>query len=348
MRAFHHPGTDAHDPRFFLLRGRPVANEERPRRAGLLLDGLARVGIGVEAPPEAGIAPVAAVHSLDYLDFLATAWAGWQELPDAGEEVIANVHPHRGAGIYPASLVGRAGWHMADTAAPIGRGTWEGARRAADCAVAAADAVLAGEDASYALCRPPGHHAYADLAGGHCFLNNAAIAAERLRAGGRRVAVLDVDVHHGNGTQAIFYRRADVATVSVHADPHGFYPFFCGHAHERGEGAGAGFNLNLPLALGTDDAGWLAALAAALDRLARFAPETVVLSLGLDVHEDDPLRGFAVTTAGIGRAGRLLAGLPAPVAIVQEGGYLSEALADNLAAFLGGFLAARRASAGAL
>ncbi len=342
MKAFHDPATAAHDPRFFLVRGRPAANEERPRRAELLLEGLARLGVAPETPGDAGRGPIAAVHSLDYLAFLETVWPAWAQLPNAGPEVVANVHPHRGWGKYPDSLVGRAGWHMADTAAPIGEGTWRAAYAAAQCAVAAADAVAGGADLAYALCRPPGHHAYADLAGGHCFLNNAAIAAERLRAGGRRVAVLDVDVHHGNGTQGIFYGRGDVLTVSVHADPHGFYPFYCGHADERGEGAGAGFNLNLPLALGLGDADWLAAIETAMARVAAFAPDAIVLALGLDAHEADPLRGLSVTTEGFRRAGRLLAELPAPVAITQEGGYLSDALADNLEAALGGLIAARQ------
>ena len=343
MKAFHHPGTAAHDPRFFLVRGRAAANEERPRRAELLLAGLARLGIAPETPPDAGVGPVAAVHSLDYLAFLETAWSEWSKLPNAGPEVVANVHPQRGRGSYPAGVVGRAGWHMADAACPIGEGSWSAARRSADTAVAAADAALGGADLAYALCRPPGHHAYADLAGGHCLLNNAAIAVERLRMRFPRVAVLDIDVHHGNGTQGIFYGRGDVLTVSVHADPSAFYPFFCGYAHERGEGAGAGFNLNLPLPLGAGDAEWLGAVEAGMARVAAFAPDAVVLALGLDVHENDPLRGLSVTTAGVRSAGRLLAALPAPVVITQEGGYLSAELSDNLEAFLGGLLAARRA-----
>lgn len=277
-----------------------------------------------------------AVHGPAYLDFLATAWEAWQALPGAGPEVVANIHPHRGVGTYPASLVGRAGWHMADTAAPIGQGTWQAARHAADSAVAAADAVLAGASRAYALCRPPGHHAYRDMAGGHCFLNNAAIAAERLRRVHERVAVLDIDVHHGNGTQSIFYARGDVLTVSVHADPDGFYPFFVGHAHERGEGAGTGANLNLPLPLGSEDAAWLAAVDRGIDAVRAFEPGAVVLALGLDVHEDDPLKGLSVSTAGIGEAGKRLGRLATPMVITQEGGYLSPALRDNIEAFITG------------
>ncbi|MEL6480118.1 MAG: histone deacetylase family protein [Pseudomonadota bacterium] len=340
MRVFHHPGTDGHDPRFFLVRGRLVENEERPARAALLLEGLERSGLLPETPPDAGLGPLLAVHSPDYLGFLSSAWKDWQALPGAGAEVVANIHPHRGVGTYPESLVGRAGWHMADTAAPIGEGTWQAARHAADCAVAAADAVLAGSPRAYALCRPPGHHAYRDMAGGHCFLNNAAIAAERLRRVHDRVAVLDIDVHHGNGTQSIFYARGDVLTVSIHADPHAFYPFFVGHAHERGEGAGTGANLNLPLPLGSGDAAWLAAVARGIEAVAAFEPGAVVLALGLDVHEDDPLKGLAVSTAGIGEAGRRLSSLPTPMVITQEGGYLSPALSRNIEAFMIGISSA--------
>ncbi|MEO1722883.1 MAG: histone deacetylase family protein [Pseudomonadota bacterium] len=336
MRVFHHPGTNAHDPHFFMVRGRVVANEERPARTERLLDGIARLGLKPEAPTRCDDEALLAVHSAEYLGFLSTAWEQWQALPGAGPEVVANIHPHRGRGTYPDALVARAGWHMADTAAPIGEGTWAAARHAADCAVAAADAVLDGAPRAYALCRPPGHHAYRDMAGGHCFLNNAAIAVERLRRRHGRVAVLDIDVHHGNGTQSIFYDRGDVLTVSIHADPHNFYPFYVGHTHETGDGAGEGANLNLPLPLGSGDAVWLETLGRALDRLGAFAPDAVVLALGLDVHEDDPLKGLAITTEGIGAAGRLLTKLDVPVMITQEGGYLSAALSDNIAVFLHG------------
>ncbi|MEO0822907.1 MAG: histone deacetylase family protein [Pseudomonadota bacterium] len=346
MRAFFAPETERHDPRFFLMRGQVVANEERAERAAALLAGLATAGIAAETPPAEPAGALASVHAPDYLAFLETAWAEWQALPGAGPEVIANVHPPRCTapqhpGRYPGGVVGRAGWHMADTACPIGPGTWEAARRAADTALAAAEAALAGRDA-YALCRPPGHHAYRDLAGGHCFLNNSALAAARLREAHARVAVLDIDVHHGNGTQGIFWERGDILTVSLHADPDRFYPWFSGFAEERGAGAGAGANRNLPLPLGAGDGDWLAALDAAIAHTAAFGPGAVVVALGLDMHEADPLAGLAITSAAIAEAGRRIAALPAPVALVQEGGYPSEALGPNLAGFLRGFLAARR------
>ena len=189
---------------------------------------------------------------------------------------------------------------------------------------------------AYALCRPPGHHAFAELAGGFCYLNNAAIAAERLCAAGRKVAILDVDLHHGNGTQGIFLNRGDVLTVSIHADPIRFYPFFWGYADEVGKGEGTGANLNLPLARGTGDEGFLAALHLALDRIALFGADTLVLALGLDAFEGDPFAGLAVTTPGFARIGRAVAGLGLPTVIVQEGGYLCPELGDNLQSALSG------------
>jgi len=204
-------------------------------------------------------------------------------------------------------------------------------------AVTATDIVLAGARGAYALCRPPGHHAYADLAGGFCFLNNSAIAAERLRTRHARVAILDVDVHHGNGTQGIFWQRGDVLTVSIHADPSAYYPFFCGYPHERGAGAGEGANLNLPLAFGSGDDVFLAALEDAGKTLSAFAPGALVLALGLDASEQDPLGPLKITTEGFRRIGAFVASLGLPTVIVQEGGYLSPILGDNLAATLDGF-----------
>ena len=197
--------------------------------------------------------------------------------------------------------------------------------------------MLEGEREAYALCRPPGHHAFADMAGGFCFLNNTAIAAHRLRQKHQRVAVLDVDVHHGNGTQGIFFERDDVLTVSIHADPAHYYPYYWGHAHERGAGKGDGFNLNLPLPLGSADAPWLAAGDAALARIRDHAPTALVVALGLDASESDPLQGLKVTGVGFHAMARKIAGLGLPTVLVQEGGYLSDDLGRNLVQFLGGF-----------
>ena len=207
----------------------------------------------------------------------------------------------------------------------------------ANSAVHAAELVLNEADCAYALCRPPGHHAFADMAGGFCYLNNTAIAAQRLLTQSDRVAILDVDLHHGNGTQGIFYRRPDVLTVSLHADPAAFYPFFWGYADERGAGEGLGYNYNLPLPLGTGDDAYLDTLDMALTRIERFAPDMLVVALGLDAYEGDPLAGLSITTKGFGRIGAAIAEMQLPTVLIQEGGYLSKALGDNLKSFLGDF-----------
>ena len=338
MKCYYAPETEAHDPKFRLTQGQVARNAEQTERATLLLAGLETLGLPVSDPPEAPRSALEAVHSPRFIDFLETCWDEWQALPDAGPEVVPNVFPRDAAATYPEHLVARAGWHMGDTAAPVGKGSWLATRRAADCAVAAADAVLAGERAAYALCRPPGHHTSAEIAAGHCLMNVSAIAAARLRRGHQKVATLDIDVHHGNGTQAIFYDRADVMTVSIHADPREYYPFFVGHAAETGTGPGEGFNRNFPLPRGTGDGPWLDTLRDALRHINGFGPGALMVSLGLDAHENDPLKGMAVTFDGFRQAGEMIAAAGYPTVLVQEGGYLSPDLTTSLESFLGGFL----------
>lgn len=336
MKAWLDERQSLHDPQSFLVCGVQRDSPEQPERVARLRAGAEAAGLTFQPPRDHGPGPIAAVHSAEYLHFLATIHDRWTRVPGAGPEVVPNVHPRSRADGYPASPVGQAGYHQADTACPIGPQTWQAAYWSAQCAISAADHLETGARAAYALCRPPGHHAYADQAGGFCFLNNAAIAAERLRRGGARVAILDVDVHHGNGTQGIFYGRDDILTVSIHADPAGFYPFYWGHAAERGDGRGLGFNLNLPLPRGTDDAGYAPALEAALARIAAFGTDVLVVALGLDAHESDPFEGLALSTAGFTRIGAALAVTGLPLVLVQEGGYLSDALSANLTAFLDG------------
>lgn len=338
MRCFYAPETEAHDPVFRLTHGKILRNAEQAERARLLLAGLDRLSLEPEAPPESGRDAYETVHTARFLDFLETAWEEWQKLPDCGPEVVPNVFPRAPVARYPESVVGRAGWHMGDTSAPIGPHSWQASRRAADAGLAAADAVLEGDRAAYALCRPAGHHTTADIAAGHCMMNVSAIAAARLRTVHDRVAVLDIDTHHGNGTQGIFYDRADVLTVSIHTDPANYYPFYTGYADETGAGAGAGYNLNIPLPQTTTDEAWLASVAQGLDRVRDFAPGAMVLALGLDQHEDDPLKGMKVTWDGLEKAGDMIAEAGLPTAIVQEGGYLSDGLTTSLVRFLSGFL----------
>jgi acetoin utilization deacetylase AcuC-like enzyme len=326
-----------HDPQTFFVRGVKQRSTEQPERATRLLAAARAAGHEVAAPDTYGPAPAAAVHTPEYIDFLQTVARDWAQLPGAGPEVVPNVHPARQPATYPKALAGRAGWHQVDMACPIGPGTWDAALAASEVAATAADLVLGGAREAYALCRPPGHHAFADMAGGFCFLNNTAIAAQRLRSKHARVAVLDVDVHHGNGTQGIFYERGDVLTISIHADPDNYYPYFWGHAHERGTGAGLDGNLNLPLPLGSPDGPWLAAGDTALARLRAFAPTALVVALGLDASESDPLQGLKVTGAGFFAMAGKIAGLGLPTVLVQEGGYLSDDLGRNLVQFLAGF-----------
>ncbi len=337
MKALFDDRQWVHDPKHFMANGTVLPSPEQPRRIEVLKAGATAAGCSFETPEDAGIAPIAAVHTPEYLVFLQNIYTRWRRIEGAGEEVIPNIHPDSRSCGYPKSAVGQAGWHQADTACPISSGTWEAAYWSAQTAIAGADRLVAGERAVYALSRPPGHHAYADLAGGFCFLNNSAIAAERLAAAGRRPAILDVDVHHGNGTQGIFESRGDVLTVSIHADPERFYPFFWGYAQERGTGAGRGANLNLPLARGTGDDAYLETLDRALDRIRAFGADVLVVALGLDAYENDPLKGLAITTPGFARIGAAIAGLGLPALMVQEGGYLSEELGHNLTHFLTGY-----------
>jgi acetoin utilization deacetylase AcuC-like enzyme len=341
MKTFHDPGHARHAPAFFLMRGQVRPNYEVPARADALLAALTALGLPPVLPAPTPMAAIAAVHDDGYLGFLEAAHGLWATLPAAGAEAVANIHPTpemlAQGGRAGAGLISRIGWYTADTACPIGPGTWAASLGAAASALAAAGEAAAGRHA-YALCRPPGHHAYAARAGGHCYLNNAAIAAAALRrAGAARVAVLDIDSHHGNGTQGIFWDRADVLTVSVHGDPNHYYPWYVGHATERGAGAGEGCNLNLPLPIGSGDGPWLAAIATGLGRIRDFAPEALVLSLGFDASMQEPLNALSVTDDGFARAGAAIGALRLPTAIVQEGGYAVAHLGTLLTRFLGGF-----------
>lgn len=336
MKAFLDARQRQHDPKMFMANGQRLPNPEQPARIEVLRAGAEDAGCTFLPASDHGQGPIAALHSAEYLAFLETVHARWSRIEGAADEVIPNIHPASRRDNYPRSVLGQAGYHLADTSCPIAAGTWEAAYWSAQTALTAADAVAGGERAAYALCRPPGHHAFADLAGGFCYLNNSAIAAEALRARGMRPAILDVDVHHGNGTQGIFYARGDVLTVSIHADPDRFYPFYWGAAQERGEGAGLGCNLNLPLPRGTDDAGYQEALAVALHRIRAFGADVIVVALGLDAHVNDPFKGFAVTTPGFARIAGAIAAAGLPLLVVQEGGYLQPELGANLTSFLKG------------
>ena len=338
MKVVFDPAQKGHYPRHFLVNGVVEENPEVPERADRLFAAATGAGLSHVVPADHGLGPIAAVHTPEYIAFLSTIHERWLRIKGGSDEVVPGIHPDRRNGAYPASAVAQAGYHMADGACPIAAGSWEAIKRSADTAVEAAQMVRDGGAKSvYALSRPPGHHAFADMAGGFCYVNNSGVAAQVLRGVHDRVAILDVDVHHGNGTQGMFYGRADILTVSIHADPVRFYPFFWGHADERGEGAGLGYNYNLPLPRGTDDRAYMPALDDAFRRIRAFAPGALVVALGLDAFKDDPQGGFAITTEGFGRIGEAIGKLGLPTVLVQEGGYLCDGLGPNLGSFLTGF-----------
>ena len=339
MRIIHSPLHALHDGGMELHRGELVPCFEMPSRVDHILAAIARAGWSVEGPREYDDAVLGRVHDADYLAFLRGAYDAWREEGRDGF-MLPGAFPARGMrrDRVPTGLHARLGYYAFDAGSPIVAGTWQAARAAAHCALTAADVVAGGERSAYALCRPPGHHAGRAMFGGDCFLNNAALAAQRLRdAGMDRVAVLDVDYHHGNGTQDIFGERDDVLFVSIHGDPDTEYPFFLGHADERGTGAGEGFNHNFPLPRGTDWARYSATLDEALRRIAAYTPQALVVSLGVDIFEGDPISSFRLGAGDFPELGARIAALDLPTVLVQEGGYAVAEIGDNVAAVLGAF-----------
>ncbi len=311
------------------------------KRAETLLATINQLGHSVVSAPDHGMAPIAAVHDAGYLEFLRTAFDRFSENPDAGPMLRAWAFAVRQMDRKPGELMGQAGYYLSGASSPIVAGTWAASVASAHVAVEAAARVLAGAAEAYALCRPSGHHAYADLAGGFCYLNNAAIAARYLADAGRKPAILDIDVHHGNGTQGIFYRDGGVFFCSVHEDPSHNYPWYAGYADETGDGAGAGANLNLPLPPGSGNAAWLAAIEQGLGAIDRFGADSLVISLGFDAQAGDPTASLRVDADGFRAGGRAIGRAGRPTVLVQEGGYLVAHLGMHLAAFLDGFLGAR-------
>jgi acetoin utilization deacetylase AcuC-like enzyme len=327
----------AHQPSEIISRGRAIPHWEIASRADALLSAVKAGGHDIKPPVTHGLGPIEAIHEAGYLNFLKTAWERWQQLPDPTPYVHPYAQPNRRMTGLPTGIQGQAGYYMATNSAPIAEGTWTASLASADIALTAADALLTGETAAYALCRPPGHHAFSDLAGGFCYLNNIAIAAHYLTQRWQRLAILDIDVHHGNGTQSIFYERNDVLFVSLHGDPTDYFPFFAGYAEETGSGLGANANLNLPLPQGTGDIDFLAALEIAFHKIKDHAPGALLISLGFDGFEGDPIGCLKISTGCFGEIAHRIAGLGLPTLLVQEGGYDVPSLTPNLSSFLEGF-----------
>jgi acetoin utilization deacetylase AcuC-like enzyme len=350
MRVVYTPAHLAHEVTSETVLGQSIpANEVGERieliRAALVADG----GFQIVEPTEHGTAPILAVHDAGLVRFLEQAWPAFRRegierpalIPEGfGVRGLAEGFADAGQAQFrePRAIGGRAGFWAFDTSSPIVAGTHTAARAAVDVALTTLDRVLDGGDqAVYGLCRPPGHHAARSMYGGYCFFNNAAIAAQSIvDRTGEPVAILDLDFHHGNGTQQIFWRRPDVLYVSLHGDPDGQYPYYLGRADETGEGPGAGTNLNVPLAPGTGSEAYLAALEPALERIAAFGGSVLVVSLGFDTYAHDPICDFALTTDAYHDIGRRVAALGRRLVILQEGGYYRPALGQNARTWLRG------------
>jgi acetoin utilization deacetylase AcuC-like enzyme len=336
----------AHEGLTELLAGREIPCHESPQRVIAIRDALLATGdYALMAPDDHGPDPIAAVHDMELIDLVEHVWT---DAVAAGHDAARPLFPdtfllraysgRMPLDQLPSSRRNRLGAYCFDTATPIVEGTAHAARVAVDIGLTALDEVLTGAPLAYGLCRPPGHHAGRNLIGGYCFFNNAAICAQALAdRGAERVAILDIDFHHGNGTQQIFWERDDVLYVSLHGDPEGHYPYYSGFATERGGDAGADATLNLPLAAGTDGAAYLAALDEGLAAIRRFDPDApLILSLGFDTYEADPICDFAVTTEDYASIGERIGAFGLPVVAIQEGGYAVEALGANAVAFIGG------------
>ena len=340
MKTFYSPVHLDHDPMVQFEGGQLLPAVEIPMRAEKVRLALQARGLGPILPPTPfADETILAVHDAGLVNFLAEAWAEWTKRYGKNAAVaIPSAWPsHDMRERHKGDIEARLGSYASSTDTPIARGTWAAAREAANVALSAAAAIKAGDKAAFGLTRPPGHHASADVFGGFCYLNNTAIAAEWLLRAGIKPAILDVDYHHGNGTQAIFYRRADVFFCSIHADPNFAYPHYIGFADERGEGDGEGFNLNLTLANGADWPRYDEALKFAVGAVKHMQPDVVIVSLGLDTYFEDPIAGFRLKEADYLRLGAGLAGLGVPVLFLLEGGYCFDALGDLVANVLEAF-----------
>ena len=347
MDVVYSPAHLGHNPLEELADSRAHSPHEHTGRAEAIREVLAAdVGFVVREPVEHGAAPIEAVHDPGLLAFLERAWERYQSEVRPSREVVPDffyrttMRSAMGEPTPPTAISAELGWWCFETTTPITKGTYAAARGAVDAALTAADLVLGGAPHAYALCRPPGHHAARALYGGYCFFNNAAIAAQHASSRGARVTVLDVDYHHGNGTQEIFYERDDVMYVSLHGDPRRAYPYAVGFADETGSGRGSGATLNVPLPARTGDDEYLVALGGAIEAIGRFGASMLVVSLGLDTFVTDPICDLSLTTDGFARCGSLVGDLGLPAVVLQEGGYDVEHLGANAVSWLAGLAGA--------
>lgn len=345
MKIFYSKNHYKHHPDFEIFEGGiklPVFDS--PSRVDSIISALKNTQWAeILMPENLDLKPILEVHDVNYVTYMQSAFNEWMQqggelgLNYQSSVLIPASFPPRRSHKIPKSLFGRAGYYTIGTNAPIVAGTYQAAIESAHCAVSAARAVSDGERAAFALCRPPGHHAGKDYCGGYCFFNNAAIAARWLSSE-YKTAILDIDYHAGNGTQDIFYDSPDVLTISIHADPINHFPSFMGYADETGEKAGKGYHRNFPLPAGTNDTDYLNALAEALLIIQAFAPSVLVVSVGMDLHKDDPISDFQITTNGIREIGYYIAALRLPVVLCMEGGYDTHTLGKNIVTLLSAFV----------
>ena len=328
------------DAKTELSGGELVPPFECPRRADIILNRCRERKLGeVVAPPPPAPALPCAVHDDDYVRFIADCWEEWQAAGYRGEAIAtcwqSRAMPGR---VVPQEIDGKIGYYALAGETSISGGTYEAALAAAACATHAAGLLTGGARGVFALCRPPGHHAATNMFGGYCFFNNVAIAAQHLlQQGAKRVAIVDVDFHHGNGTQEIFYHRDDVLFISLHGDPVHAFPYFLGHADERGAGAGEGFTINYPMPPATPFGVWNNALQQALAQVADYAPDYLLVSLGVDTFKEDPISFFKLESEDFHTYGGAIAALNLPTAFVMEGGYAIEEVGINTVNVLEGF-----------
>jgi acetoin utilization deacetylase AcuC-like enzyme len=314
---------------------------ESPERMEVITAALREAGLDDFVEPDRfGLEPVHRVHSPGFIEFLESCYPLWEREFGPGGFATAYTFGMRGMEQTPnGSVHSMLSCYTFDVCVPFVKGTWAAIRSAVDVALTGAKLIQAGEGSAFSLCRPPGHHASGDLAGGYCYINNAAVAAQSyLDAGADRVAILDVDYHHGNGTQRIFYDRDDVLFVSLHARPEQEYPFLCGYAREMGAGRGEGFNVNLPMPLGTAIDPYMEALRHGLEKVRAFAPDILVVSLGVDTFAQDPVGGFKLLSNDYPLLGREIGRAGLPTHFVMEGGYAVDALGRNTTNVITGFL----------
>ncbi|MDO5769632.1 MAG: histone deacetylase family protein [Psychrobacter sp.] len=337
MKIYSHENQMLHHPKTYFSRGKMREPQEKPERLIQLLKAPKALGLEVITAKEIGINPILEVHSLDYVDFLKTSYQEWMAAnEDLGDEVQTTIYmQHDNLGI---GILAKAAKYQADGSAPIGKNSWTSIYWSAQTALNAAHALLGGASeqnkVQVCLTRPAGHHARKSAAGGFCYLNNAAITAQYLRQKYAKVAIIDTDMHHGQGIQEIFYDRKDVLYTSVHGSPINFYPVVAGHEYERGRGEGYGYNLNFPMPHGIDESEFFRYVDKSIAAVQLFNPDVVIHVLGFDVYKDDPQAKSHVTTEGFEVLAQKIKALNKPLIVLVEGGYCIEKLNDNLQAFL--------------